>query len=153
MALALPIARVSRCEPPMPGSTPSLISGWPNFAVSAAISRSHIIASSQPPPSAYPATAAMVGVRVAANLPHGAKKSAAKTSANDSSAISLMSAPAANAFSLPVMMIAPIPGSLSNSAAAVVTSFITWLLSALSALGRFSVMVPTRSSRSTRMVS
>ena len=29
----------------------------------------------------------------------------------------------------------------------------TWLLSALSAFGRFSVMVPTRSSRSTRMVS
>ena len=64
-----------------------------------------------------------------------------------------MSAPAANAFSLPVMTMAPIPGSLSNSAAAVVTSCITWLLSALSAFGRFSVMVPTRSSRSTRMVS
>ena len=29
----------------MPGSTPSLISGWPNLAVSAAISTSHIIAS------------------------------------------------------------------------------------------------------------
>ena len=95
----------------------------------------------------------MVGVRVAANLAHAAKKSEENTSANDSSAISLMSAPAANAFSLPVMMIAPMPASLSNSAAAVVTSFITWLLSALSAFGRFSVMVPTRSSRVTRMVS
>ena len=68
------------------------------------MSTSHIIASSHPPPSAYPATAATVGVRVAANLAHGAKKSTAKTSANDSSDISLMSAPAANAFSLPVMM-------------------------------------------------
>ena len=52
IALALPMARVSRCDPPMPGSTPSLISGWPNLAVSAAIRMSHIIASSQPPPSA-----------------------------------------------------------------------------------------------------
>ena len=64
-----------------------------------------------------------------------------------------MSAPAANAFSEPVMMIAPMPGSVSNSAAAVVTSSITWLLSALSAFGRLSVMMPTRSSRSTRIVS
>ena len=51
------------------------------------------------------------------------------------------------------MMMAPIPGSASNSAAAAVTSSITWLLRALSACGRFSVMVPTRSDRLTRMVS
>ena len=37
MALALPTARVKRCVPPMPGMTPSLISGWPNFALSAAM--------------------------------------------------------------------------------------------------------------------
>ena len=30
----LPIARVSRWVPPMPGMVPSVISGWPNFAVS-----------------------------------------------------------------------------------------------------------------------
>ena len=95
----------------------------------------------------------MVGVRVAANLPHAAKKSEENTSANESSAISLMSAPAANAFSLPVMTIAPMPVSSSNSAAAVMTSFITWVLRAFSAFGRFSVIVPTRSSRVTRMVS
>ena len=35
-----------------PGMTPSLISGWPNFAVSEAMMISQIIASSQPPPSA-----------------------------------------------------------------------------------------------------
>lgn len=68
-------------------------------------------------------------------------------------AISLMSAPAANALAEPVMMIAPMPGSLSNSIAALVTSFITWVFSALSAFGRFRVMVPTRASRSTRKVS
>ena len=52
IAFALPTSFVSRCEPPMPGMTPSLISGWPNMAVSAAKIMSHIIASSQPPPSA-----------------------------------------------------------------------------------------------------
>ena len=52
MAFDLPTKRVSRCEPPMPGMTPSVISGWPNLAVSAAMMKSHIMASSQPPPSA-----------------------------------------------------------------------------------------------------
>ena len=66
IALALPTARVSRCVPPMPGMTPSLISGWPNFALSAAMMMSHCIASSQPPPSAKPATAATIGLRARA---------------------------------------------------------------------------------------
>ncbi|GJE42944.1 hypothetical protein AEGHOMDF_2120 [Methylobacterium soli] len=52
MAFALPMARVRRWLPPMPGITPSLISGRPNCAVSAARMKSHIMASSQPPPSA-----------------------------------------------------------------------------------------------------
>ncbi len=52
MAFALPIARVRRCEPPIPGITPSLISGWPNLAVSAASRTSQSMANSQPPPSA-----------------------------------------------------------------------------------------------------
>ena len=43
---------------------PRLISGWPNFALSAARMKSHIIASSQPPPSAKPETAAMTGLRM-----------------------------------------------------------------------------------------
>jgi hypothetical protein len=42
---------------------PILISGCPNFAVSAAMMKSHIMASSHPPPSAKPATAAMTGLR------------------------------------------------------------------------------------------
>ena len=54
MAFALPTTRVRRCVPPAPGMTPSLISGWPNFALSAAMMKSHIMASSQPPPSAKP---------------------------------------------------------------------------------------------------
>ncbi len=42
---------------------PSVISGWPNLAVSAAMIMSHIIATSQPPPRAKPATAAITGLR------------------------------------------------------------------------------------------
>ena len=52
IALALPTSLVSRCVPPMPGMTPRVISGCPNLALSAAMIRSHIIASSHPPPSA-----------------------------------------------------------------------------------------------------
>eukprot|EP00975_Prorocentrum_lima_P011561 2456508-Prorocentrum_lima.AAC.1 len=52
MALALPTARMSRCVPPPPGMTPRVISGCPNCADSPAMIMSHIMASSQPPPSA-----------------------------------------------------------------------------------------------------
>src|SRR5438874_711130 len=59
-----PTARVRRCVPPAPGMIPRLISGWPNCAVSEATMMSQIIASSQPPPRAYPETAAMIGVLI-----------------------------------------------------------------------------------------
>ena len=66
--------------PPMPGMTPRLISGWPNLAVSAARMKSHIMATSHPPPSAYPATAAIVGVRTAAKRSQGANSWLLETS-------------------------------------------------------------------------
>ena len=75
MALALPMSRVRRCVPPMPGMTPSLISGWPNLALSAAMMKSHIMASSQPPPSAKPATAAIIGLRRPATCSQPEKRS------------------------------------------------------------------------------
>ena len=52
IAFDLPTKRGRRCVPPAPGIVPSVISGWPNFALSAAMMKSHIIAISQPPPSA-----------------------------------------------------------------------------------------------------
>ncbi len=70
MALDLPTKRVRRWVPPAPGMVPMVISGWPNLAVSAARMKSAIMASSQPPPSAKPATAAMVGLRVLARRSH-----------------------------------------------------------------------------------
>ena len=86
----------------MPGAMPSLISGWPNFAVSAAMMKSAIIASSQPPPRAKPETAAIQGFRVAVTCPKPAKKFSPNIAAKPLVCISLISAPAAKAFSLPV---------------------------------------------------
>ena len=63
IATALPTARVSRCVPPAPGMIPSVVSGWPNCAVSEATIRSQAMASSQPPPRQKPETAATSGVR------------------------------------------------------------------------------------------
>ncbi len=116
IALALPTACVSRWVPPMPGMMPSLISGWPNLALSAAMMRSHCRASSQPPPSAKPATAAITGLRTSATRCQFAAKSPRKTSVKALSAISLMSAPAANALSEPVMTMQPILASASKPA-------------------------------------
>ena len=63
IALLLPTARGRRWVPPAPGMMPSLTSGWPKRALSAAMIRSQAIATSQPPPSAKPATAAITGLR------------------------------------------------------------------------------------------
>ncbi|EWS62418.1 hypothetical protein Y695_04355 [Hydrogenophaga sp. T4] len=57
-----------------------------------------------------------------------------------------MSAPAAKAFSLPVMIMQPMPSSPSNAWSAAPSSDISWSFSALSCLGRFRVMMPTRPS-------
>lgn len=71
------------------------------------------MASSQPPPRACPDTAAMTGVRRVIRCDHGAMKFLVYASAKVSGAISLMSAPAANALSLPVITMAPMLGSSS----------------------------------------
>ena len=54
--------------PPKPGMIPSLISGWPKTAASAAIRTSQAIATSQPPPKAIELTAAIVATARAAEL-------------------------------------------------------------------------------------
>ena len=48
-----------------------MISGWPNWASSDAMMKSHSSASSQPPPRAKPLTAAMMGFADQANLVPG----------------------------------------------------------------------------------
>ena len=67
--------------------------------------------------------------------------------------ISLMSAPAANAFSLPVSRMQPILSSASRSSTAAAISPNTPNDSALSIFGRFSVMMPTAPLLSTMMYS
>ena len=67
--------------------------------------------------------------------------------------ISLMSAPAANAFSLPVSKMQPILSSASRSSTAAAISRNTPKDSALSIFGRFSVMMPTAPLLSTMMYS
>ena len=153
IAFALPIARVNRCDPPMPGVTASLISGWPNFAPSPAIMKSAIIASSHPPPSAKPFTAAIHGLRVAVIRSYPAKKFAPYISANDWLCISLISAPAANAFSLPVKTAHRWLASAAYAANAAIKSASIWLLSAFNACGRFSVINVTAPRVSVRIVS
>lgn len=61
IALDFPKALVSLYVPPHPGTVPMTTSGYPNLALDPATMISHIIASSHPPPRAYPLTAAMIG--------------------------------------------------------------------------------------------
>jgi hypothetical protein len=153
IAFALPTARVSRCDPPMPGMRPRRISGCPNCAVSEAMCTSHIMASSHPPPKAYPLTAATSGLRTRLRSLHAANQSRSRKSANVLRLISLMSAPAAKAFSEPNSTMAPTSGSSSNAAAAALSSPISCRFSALRAPGRLKVIDATRSTCSTMIVS
>src|SRR5438477_7002670 len=103
LALDSPTSRGSRWVPPAPGMIPSLISGWPSRASSAAKRRSAAMASSHPPPRAYPLMAANVTLGISSTS-ENVSCMAAMTgfiSFGESSAIILMSAPAANTFSPP----------------------------------------------------
>ena len=122
IAFAFPTARVRRCVPPAPGITPIVISGWPNRAVSEAMIMSHAMASSHPPPRANPPTAAMTGFETFLILSHRANWSRASISVAVASAISRMSAPAANALSFPVMIMHFTASSPSDSSSAATRS-------------------------------
>ena len=61
LASGAPTMRGRSWVPPMPGKIPSVVSGTPKTAVSLATMKSERIASSQPPASAKPSTAAMTG--------------------------------------------------------------------------------------------
>ena len=60
-AFSMPTRRGSRCVPPAPGMSPSLISGRPSRVPAAATRKWQPMVSSSPPPSGVPCTAAMVG--------------------------------------------------------------------------------------------
>ena len=151
IAVALPTARVSRCVPPAPGMTPILISGWPIFAVSDAITTSQSIMSSQPPPRAKPLTAATIGFLVRLIRSHVANWSRVYISSIVRSAMSPISAPAAHARSLPASTMTMMESSRSNASICSASCVMSSGFSALSTFGRFRRTMPTGPSVSARI--
>src|SRR5690606_25013690 len=135
---SLPTVRASRWMPPAPGMIPTLISGWPKRAPSPATMMSACIASSQPPPSAKPLTAAITGFGQAAIVCHMRWLLSSRMSIGELSAIARRSAPAAKTRSPPVStMQRTLSSSLSVTKCAVSACRSDWL-SALRASGRLS---------------
>src|SRR2546426_8064497 len=128
---------------------PMFTSGWPSSARSEAIRMSHARASSQPPPSAKPLIAAMIGLLHAAIVSPSRRPISEKRciSRPVRSAISLISAPATNARSpAPVRMIAPTSWAIERCSIAIDSSRRTAALSAFNASGRLIVTIARRSS-------
>ena len=136
--------------------SPSFTSGWPNFALSDAMRTWHAIASSQPPPSAKPFTAAIVGLgdvskRRKTDLAALRERLAPNRAVTCSS--SEMSAPATNARPAPVRMTPPTSRSARSESIASPSSAITRSLSAFSLSGRLTVIVAIRSATVSVIVS
>lgn len=148
-ARALPTRRVRRCVPPAPGMTPRFTSGWPKRAFSPAMIRSQAMASSHPPPRAYPLTAAMMGLVIQRMRSHTRNWLRRFISTTPASAISVMSAPAAKARSLPVSTMQRTASSRSRRSRASTSSSTSARLRALSTSGRLRRMRATPSERST----
>src|SRR5256885_9813722 len=128
---------------------PMFTSGWPSSARSEAIRMSHARASSQPPPSAKRLIAAMIGLLHAAIVSPSRRPISEKRciSRPVRFAISLISAPAANARSpAPVRMIAPTSWAIERCSIAIDSSRRTAALSAFNASGRLIVTIARRSS-------
>jgi len=138
MARLPPTNRASFCVPPPPARMPSLTSGRPRRAPSPATMMSAHSANSSPPPSAKPSIAAITGFGQSMIVRQYFCTLRAMTSTGSASAISPMSAPAANALSEPVMIRQRIFPSaawrVTSSASRVRTS----RLSALRTCGRLS---------------
>src|SRR6058998_3036441 len=149
LASGAPRIRGRSWVPPIPGKIPSVVSGTPNTAVSLATMKSERIASSQPPASAKPSTAAMTGTGQRSTLKAPCSKITcwARHVSSDISLRSLRSPPAQNARSpAPVKTMArtresrrsPSKQARRSSPIAVFIAFI--------ASGRFSVTVTTKPS-------
>ncbi len=147
-ALDRPTNRGNRCVPPYPGINPSFTSGCPNFAVSLASRIVQAIASSHPPPSANPLIQAITGFPQVSIVRRTScpRRDFASPVATSSRAISLMSAPAANAFSpVPVSKITRTATSFVIAMNACSSSLNTFAFNACNTSGRFSVTRPIRS--------
>src|SRR4051812_35721911 len=135
---------------------PRLISGCPSLAVSAAMRIVQAIASSQPPPSAYPLIAAITGLPMCSTRSSTCwpRIACLRPPAGVCVASSLMSAPAMNDFSpAPVRITARTASSCFSSRTARRSSSSVWVLSALRTLGRLTVRTATPPSRAIRRLS
>ena len=79
LARAGPTRRARRWVPPPPGMMPRRISGWPSLAVSDTSRKSQASASSQPPPRAGPAMAAIVTLGMAATADSASRNRARRS--------------------------------------------------------------------------
>jgi len=140
IAICLPTTRGSRCVPPAPGIAASVISGWQNFAVAAAMTISHISTNSQPPPAANPLTATITGFEMSGKLETQPMNLPAIASSAVISAISRMSAPAQKCLSADEIRIARTLSVFSKSQSATSISWQNSRLSALSTPTRFNVI-------------
>ena len=145
-AAARPARRSRRWLPPKPGSRPSVTSGRPSFALSAAMRRWQHIASSRPPPSAKPLTIATTGLgmrsmRRIRRWPTS-EKSRAWTGLRPD--ISAMSAPATKAFApAPVSTTARTASSAAAASKAACRASSVARFSAFSLSGRLTVTTRT----------
>ena len=105
---------------------------------------SQAIASSQPPPSAKPETAAMMSLPIARRRSHKSINEWVIIDVGVAEAISLDVGPGGKGRSLPVMTMQPMAGSPSKAASAAISSVISSRFRALSAFGRFSWTTPAR---------
>ena len=140
-----PTRRARRWVPPKPGVMPRPTSGWPKIACSAQIRKSQLIASSQPPPSAKPLTAAMTGsgkvsIMRKMSLPFLPKASPPCASMPDIAAIS---APATKDFSPAPVTMTQRTVSVSMPSKVAFKSSSTSAFSAFSAFSRSMVTTAT----------
>ena len=137
-ALARPISASRRCPPPAPGIRPKFVSGSPICAPAPRTTRSAIKASSNPPPSAYPSTAATKGLGKARIAAQCRLRRSTAPWALVLSAISVISAPAAKLPSAPHIITALQAGSAPNPSNNSASRPSMAVFNALRAPGRFN---------------
>lgn len=115
VAMALPASWISRCVPPCPAMRPTPVSGSENRASSAATIMSQVSASSKPPPTAWPRTAATIGLRARAMRSNSVSQSASTASVAVSLSTSRRSAPTEKKRSVPARTITLTLSSFSAS--------------------------------------
>src|SRR5215469_1531556 len=141
----------SRSRPPAPATRPRLTSGKPNFAASLATIRSHARTNSNPPASAYPSTAAMIGFAGGCWTKPPKPRSATIGESPDRKP--LRSMPALNVPPAPVSTSTRTSGLASKSSTAAAMPRATSPLTAFLASGLLIVMTATPSPTSVRTAS